>query len=169
MKLYKKSDLTLDASGLLVTKDGDIVLPDIRIVDQANELETQLQMAEYLKAQPEATPMPTLDGFRRASIKDGSHGWFEVKTPTLDAELDKAMAIMDEIDGQSKANTANSMLKGFEALIEFVDGDSVIDCGNELYGFDTPLLGSVLELTKADVIDAIRFLCKLDDGGSDEE
>lgn len=162
MKLYKKSDLNLDASGLLVSKDGDIILPDINIVNQANELDTLIQQHEYLSMQPEATPMPSLDGFHRMSIKDNSRGWFEVKTPTLDAERDKAMAIMDEIDGQIKADTANQMLDKFAALIEFVDGDAVIDCGNELYCFDTPMLGNVLELTKEDVLDVIATIADFD-------
>lgn len=162
MKLYKKSDLTLDASGLLVSKDGDIILPDIRIVDQANELDTMIQQHEYLAAQPEATPMPSLDGFQRMSIKDKSRGWFEVKTPTLDAEFDKAMTIMDEIDGQVKASAANQMLDKFAALIEFVDGDSVIDCGNQLYCFDTPMIGNVLELTKQNVLEIIAFITDFD-------
>lgn len=162
MKLYKKSDLTLDASGLLVSKDGDIILPDIRIVDQANELDTMIQQHEYLAAQPEATPMPSLDGFQRMSIKDKSRGWFEVKTPLLDAEFDKAMAIMDEIDGQVKASAANQMLDKFAALIEFVDSDSVIDCGDQLYCFDTPMIGSVLELTKEEILEIIAVIADFD-------
>lgn len=162
MKLYKKSDLNLDASGLLVSKNGDIILPDIRIVNQANELDTLAQQHEYLAMQPEATPMPSLDGFQRMSIKDKIRGRFEVKTPVLNAELDKAMAIMDEIDGQVKAGAANQMLDKFADLIEFVDGDAVIDCGNELYCFDTPMLGNVLKLTKEDVLEVIAVIADFD-------
>ena len=161
MKLYKKSDLSIN-NGLLVSKDGDIVLPDIKIVNQANELELLIQQYAYLADQPEATPMPSLDGFERASIKDGIKGWFSVKTPTLDKKFDEAMAIMDEIDGQAKAERANKMLDAFADLIEFVEGDSVIDCGNELYCFDTPVLGNVLELTKDDILDYIAGLNDFD-------
>lgn len=162
MKLYKKSDLSLTNNGLLVSKDGDIVLPDIKIVNQANELDLLAQQSEYLASQPEATPMPSLDGFERMSIKDGVKGYFHVKTPTLDQKFDEAMAIMDEIDGQNKAEHANRMLDAFVDFIEFVASDSVIDCGNELYCFDTPMIGNVLELTKDDVIEIIATINDFD-------
>lgn len=164
MKMYQKSDLTLN-HGLLVSKDGDIILPDPRIVHQANELEDMAQKAAYLMAQPEATPMPSLDGFKRVSIDDSESRKFEVSTPVMDAKADEAMKLMDEIDDKATANKANSMIDHFEPLLDFVSQDFVIDCGNQLYKFDTPVLGNVLELTEADVIKVIAYVCGMTEEG----
>jgi hypothetical protein len=173
MKMYKKSDLQFN-NGLLITKDGDIVLPDIRIVDQANELETLLQKSKYLASQPEAMPMPSLDGFKRKSITEND-SQFTVSTPFMDAKEAEALAIMDEIDDMRAVDEANNMLLGFAAIIDFVKNDYVIDCGDELYRFDTPTIGSVLDLTESDVVNIIATICGMvkeeldDDEEHDEE
>lgn len=158
MKMYKKSDLNL-TNGLLVSKDGDIVLPDIRIVDQANRLETMAQQSAYLMAQPEAMPMPSLDGFKRVSIKDNDGVKFTATTPLMDQKAKEAMAIMDELDDMATVEQANNMLHEFAALLEFVGNDFVVDCGNELYCFDTPVIGSVLDLTKDDIVNVVAYVC----------
>lgn len=166
MKMYKKSDVTLN-HGLLVSKDGDIILPDPRIVQQANNLETMVQKVAYLSFQPKATPAPSLDGFERESIDDSKSRKFEVSTPVMDAKADEAMKLMDEIDDVTTANAANAMLDDFKELLDFVTQDFVIDCGDQLYKFDTPTLGNVLELTEADVIDEVAYACgmtKKDEG-----
>lgn len=158
MKMYKKSDLTLN-HGLLVSKDGDIILPDYRIVQQANALEDMVQETAYLMAQPKATPMPSLDGFERRSIDDSESRKFTVDTPIMDAKSDEAMKLMDEIDDMATANKANSVIDRFKTLLDFVTQDFVVDCGNKLYKFDTPTLGDVLKLTEADVVNAIAYIC----------
>lgn len=157
MKMYKKSELSMN-HGLIVSKEGDIILPDVSVVDQANRLEDLAQKQMYLASQPEATPMPNLDGFERVSIKN-SGVRFNAKTPHMDSKINEAMAIMSELDDMTMVAQANKMLKDFNALLEFVESDFVIDCGNELYCFDTPMLGSVLELTKEDVADIIADVC----------
>lgn len=163
MKMYKKSDLTVN-HGLLVSKDGDIIMPDINVVDQANRLETLAQKSAYLAGQPEATPMPTLDGFERISIRDNNVK-FRAVTPLMDKKTDEAMAIMGELNDIATVEKANEMLGEFVALLDFVEQDFVIDCGNELYLFDTPILGSVLELTKDDIINVIAQACGMVDDG----
>lgn len=163
MKMYKKSELNLN-NGLLVSKDGDIVMPDICIVNQANYLETLLQETEYLAKQPEATPMPSLDGFKRTSIKD-SKVKFTATTPLMDMKQHEAMAIMDELDDMLLAERANNMLDDFKDLIDFVDNDFVVDCGSDLYYFDTPMLGSVLELDKEGIVDVIAHVCGMNKDG----
>lgn len=168
MKMYKKSDLTLN-HGLLVSKDGDIILPDYRIVQQANALEDMVQETAYLMAQPEATPMPSLDGFERRSIDDSESRKFTVDTPIMDAKSDEAMKLMDEIDDMATANKANAMIDNFKSLLDFVTQDFVVDCGNQLYKFDTPTLGNVLELTEADVIKAIAYVCGMAEEGDHVE
>ena len=164
MKMYKKSDLTLN-NGLLVSKDGDIILPDIRIVDQANKLETLAQQSAYLMTQPEATPMPSLDGFKRVSIKDNDGVKFTATTPLMDKKVEEAMAIMDELDDLATVKQANNMLHEFNALLEFVGNDFVVDCGSELYCFDTPMIGSVLDLTKDDIVNVVASACGMTDAG----
>lgn len=158
MKMYKKSELTLN-HGLLVSKDGDIILPDYRIVQQANALEDMVQETTYLMAQPEATPMPSLDGFKRMSIDDSESRKFTVDTPTMDAKADEAMKLMEELDDVTTADKANTILDKFKPFLDFVTQDFVVDCGDQLYKFDTPVLGNVLELTEADVIKAIAYVC----------
>lgn len=164
MKMYKKSDLTL-TNGLLVSKDGDIILPSISIVDQANHLETLAQQSAYLMTQPEATPMPSLDGFKRVSIKDNDGVKFTATTPLMDQKTEEAMAIMDELDDLATVKQANNMLHEFAALLEFVGNDFVVDCGNELYCFDTPMIGSVLDLTKDDIVSVVASACGMAEDG----
>lgn len=164
MKMYKKSDLTLN-HGLLVSKDGDIILPSISIVDQANRLETLAQQSAYLMTQPEATPMPSLDGFKRVSIKDNDGVKFTATTPLMDQKAEEAMAIMDELDDVATVNQANNMLHEFAALLEFAGNDFVVDCGNELYCFDTPMIGSVLDLTKDDIVNVVASICGMAEDG----
>ena len=161
MKMYKKSELTLN-HGMLVTKDGDIVLPGSDIVAQANALETLFQKFEYLDDQPEATPAPTLDGFVRKSER--SKPTFEPSTPTLDRQAHEAMAMMNELDRVEKFAKANCALHEFEALLDFAANDFVVDCGDELAMFDTPMMGSILELTPKDVADVIALTCGLEVG-----
>lgn len=172
MKMYKKSDLTI-TNGILVSKDGDIVLPSFDIVCQANNLETMLQQSCYLKKQPEATPMPSLDGFERMSESDKQRGKFYASTPTMDSIEKEAMKVMDEIDDMSRADQANSMIEQFGALFDFVVNDFVIDCGHTLTKFDTPVMGSVLDLTKDKLLEIVASICgmsvNVDDGDDNDE
>ena len=162
MKMYKKSDLSI-VNGMLVAESGDIVVPSIAIIEEANALETLLQKTKYLQAQPIAMPAPSLKGFQRKSIKDGSRVKFHAKTPMMDDKAEEAMALMDELDDVAKVEHANSMATEFQALVEFAQNDFVIDCGGDgtLYFFDTPTLGDPLKLTVDDVIDAIALVCEM--------
>lgn len=161
MKMYKKSDLRL-VNGLLVTESGDIVMTDYRVIDQANELETLAQQADYLALQPAATPMPSLDGFERKSIKD-SNVVFYASTPTLDDKAAEAMDIMAELDDVANAERANEMIKSFDALVKFAKDDYVVGgCDREYVQlFDTPTLGSVLDLTVERIVDVVASVCDM--------
>lgn len=165
MKMYKKSNLSL-TNGMLVSISGDIIVPDIRVVRQANALETIAQKARYLAAQPEATPMPSLDGFKRESIKDEliKDIKFEAKTPALDFKAAEAMALMSELDDVETTNKANAMLDKFTELLAFAKNDFVIDCGgNDVIPFDTPTLGSILQLTQQDIVDVVAMASGLEE------
>lgn len=158
MKMYKKSDLTL-VDGMLVTEDGDIVIPDIRIIDEANALETMVQKKRYMDGQPEAVPAPSLEGFERISNNDVT-GAFVAKTPMLDSKAEEALKIMEELDAIATTEKANEMHSMFEHLIQFVRTDYVIDTCSSfgvIEKFDMPLLGNPLELTVDDVADAIAY------------
>lgn len=164
MKMYNKSDLSL-RNGMLVSADGDIIMPDAKIVEQANSLETLSQKVAYLAAQPSATPMPSLDGFERKSIKDGviDGAKFEATTPILDMQAAKTIAMMDEIDDVNTVKEANKLLSRFTELLEFVNGEYVIDCGGDtIVKFDTPTLGSVLELTQKDITSVVALASGLE-------
>lgn len=169
MKMYKKSDLTI-IDGMLVTPAGDIVMPDRSIVEQANELETKLQMASYLSAQPEATPAPSLDGFKRTSVNDKVSDLFKVSTPLMDMKAKESLLIMDEIDDIVAAGRANDMLASYSELASFASVDYVVDTGNgSVMQFDTPTIGSVLDLTIEKLSEVIACVCGMEPCGSDEE
>jgi len=160
MKMYKKSDLTLVNGMLVCESTGDIVIPDPRIVEQANELETLAQKTSYLTAQPAATPMPSLDGFERLSIKDKlvDGAQFEATTLLLDIEAAKTMKMMDELDDMHTVEAANMMLAKFTDLLSFVNSDFVVDTGSTIIiPFDMPTLGNVLELRQKDITKVIAY------------
>ena len=168
MKMYDKSNLKL-VNGMLVSPDGDIIVPDRRIVQQANSLETLSQKVAYLADQPSATPMPSLDGFKRKSIKDSvtNGAKFEATTPLLDMQAAKTMALMDELDDVKTVEEANKLLANFTELLAFVNDEHVIDCGGEsVLAFDAPTLGSVLELTQKDITAVVAMASGLE-GDSD--
>lgn len=164
MKMYNKSDLKL-VNGMLVSADGDIIMPDVRIVKQANSLETLSQKVAYLAAQPSATPMPSLDGFERKSINDDvvNGAKFMASTPRLDSQVAKTMMLMEELDDVNTVNEANRLLSRFAELLEFVNGECVIDRGGDaITKFDTPTLGSVLELTQKDITSVVALASGLE-------
>ena len=167
MKMYKKSDLTI-IDGMLVNGDGDIINVSYKVVNQANELETLVQKATFLAAQPKATPMPSLDGFVRTSSKEAQR--FSAETPTMDAKAEEALTIMDELDDVATASQGNAMLDHFSDLIEFAKVDYVIDYGcGKLLTFDTPTLGCPLDLTPDDVMKAVAFVCGMTKDDEDED
>lgn len=158
MKMYSKSDLTL-VDGLLVANDGTIVMPDMRIVVQANKLEDMVQERDYLLSQPEHVPAPTMEGFERVSINDKYLGEFRAETPTIDSKIDEAMTIMDEIDKTEAANKANELQEAVKEFMAFVSNDYVIDCGgNPVMPFDTPMIGNVLKVDHDEVVTIIGYL-----------
>lgn len=160
MKMYNKSDLKL-VNGMLVNAVGDIVASDPKVVEQANELETLAQKVAFLAKQPDATPMPSLDGFERESI-DKNKVKFNAETPLLDLKAKESMYIMDELDDVKAAKHANEMADNFKELISFVSDECVIDFGGTVAKFDMPTLGSVLDLTVDDVTDVIATACGLE-------
>lgn len=176
MKLIKKSDLII-INGMLVCKwNSEVVFPDDAIIDQANELEELYQKALYLNAQPEAAPAPSLDGFKRASVKDALPiEQFYVETPTIDSKVNEAMKFMSEMDEVSLADKANKMLARYADFIKFVSADYVLASGSGTKEFDMPRLledygnDTVLDITVKDIQEAIAYICGLEKIDDDEE
>jgi hypothetical protein len=169
--MYTKKQLTI-VNGYLKAPDSTIVVVDPKVIVEANVLETLSQKADYLMAQPAATPMPTFDGFERKSIMDEIVPKFTVTTPMLDKRAEDALAIMEELDNVETANNANQVLELFAELFEFVKNDYVIDHGNdgsELVRIDTPTLGNILELTDSEVVEVIAKCSGLVKTDKDDE
>lgn len=158
MKLYEKSSLSL-FDGMFVAADGTIVVPDSKVMNQANELETLIQEAVYLMNQPDAAPAPSLSGFERKSVfKVKEH--FVAETPTLDKKADEAITLMDELDDATRVIDINNHIQHFADLVRFAGADRIVCFEDNAYynRFDTPVLGDPLKLTVNDVIDKIAFI-----------
>lgn len=171
MKMYDKSNLKL-VRGMLVDPNGNVITPNLAVIKQANRLEELAQKAKYLADQPDATPMPSLDGFKRKSIMDNvmDNVAFRVSTPHLDFEVERTMRIMEDIDDANVTIAANNMLKEFTELIDFATNDFVVDVvANYSYLFDTPTLGNILELTVDDITETIAAVCGIERFDGDDE
>lgn len=143
MKVYSKKDLTYK-NGLLVTADGDVVCLDNEVVDMANELETKIQKASYLIAQPKVTKAPSLDGFDRKT--ETTVISFVKETPLMDKKVADALALMEEIDDAEVTDKLNKQLKLLTPLVYFVKEDDVLSVEHATpHRFDVPVMGNPLE------------------------
>lgn len=161
-KIIKKSELTF-VDGMLV-KGDDVICIDPVIIHQANRLETLAQKTAYLMAQPDYSPVPSLDGFEREYAADQRIGKFVVETPTLDAKAKEAMAIMDELDDATVAQQANSLLENYRELYEFASCDYVIGSTDSVNAikFDLPTIGNPLDITINDIELVIAGACGME-------
>lgn len=149
MKIYQKADLKMK-DGLIINDAGEIVAIDPEIVDLANNLETELQQARFLADQPEASPMPTLVGFKRKSMNEIE--LFECETPIQDKRAEDAMKLMEEIDQASLTTQMNLMLTNIKPLVLFAkDSDVIAMEATTLHRFDTPFMGNPLEWTEESI------------------
>lgn len=169
MKMYKKEELTVK-DGLLVAGNGDVVLVNPEVVDLANELETNLQKARYLSAQPKGGPAPTLDGFTRKSTK--SIEMFTCDTPISDKRAEDALAFMDELDDIKLTDDMNNMLLGMTELVMFVQEGEVLGLEGctTIRRFDTPTLGNPLKWTEDTLSKAVAEIhgCSVDESNDGE-
>ena len=159
MKMYEKSSLSL-FDGMFVAADGTIVVPDPKVVEQTNELETLIQEAAYLMKQPNAAPAPSLSGFERKSVFKVKKDYFIANTPTLDKKANEAMALMDELDDVNRVTDINNHIQHFADLVRFAGADRIVCFEDNAYSnrFDTPVLGDPLKLSVDDVTDKIAFI-----------
>lgn len=155
-KMYKKSELTL-VEGRLVSKDNEVINLSPSIIRQANDLETLVQKARYLKAQPEEQPAPSLDGFERKTEKGLRK--FEADTPIMDSKVNEAIEFMKELEGTKEVQLMNEMLERYDQLYEFVRSENVFaDCMFPVETMlDTPTLGNVLDWTPDTIVESIAY------------
>ena len=157
-KMYSKIDLTF-SNGYVIDDDHNVVcLPD-KVAEQLNELEEIFQKAEYLKAQDPASPMPSLDGFERESIRQTVV--IEASTPTLDAKVEEGMKIRDELRKMSNADTMNETIFKYQEVFHFVQDDTFVE-GDKAVFIDTPKLGNPLNIKVHDLLDKLVEYVNLD-------
>lgn len=145
MKMIKKDELEF-IGGYLVHGD-DIIGVDPKIVEQVNKLETLVQKRNWLSLQPKACSGPDFNSFERMHDNDVViHA--NPTTPMLDSMTEESLKLMEEIDRQNEADTANKIFEKLQDLTEFAINDYVID--SEQYSikkFDLPMIGNPLDIT----------------------
>lgn len=155
MKMYDKMNL-MYVNGLMVDSDGNVVAIDNAIVDMANELETRIQKAKYLEAQPEAVAIPTLDGFERES--EFKLKKVECTTPVMDERVEESKKIMDELDSMFMTNKVNDDIDRYRDLLLFVKETTVVSAEHEApHKFDVPTMGSPLDWDYDTMLDFIAL------------
>lgn len=147
-KMYKKSDLKFD-SGYVLTKDDEVVALPPKVAEQLNDMETEIQQVAYLKKQPKAQPVPSLDGFERDSIIE--HAFVEVKTKHLDREIRRNLGVLEDLRSLDKAGKANAKLAQYDEAIRFLNEDKFVE-GTEVVMIDAPTIGDPLAASVEEVI-----------------
>lgn len=154
MKLIDKKKLSF--SNGVVSMGDEVVSIDPKIVNILNAMETAIQMRTYLNAQPKATPMPSLEGFKRERI---GKTWEleDPETPELDAKVERAKKLCVEMDAVTDVKKANKLLEKISPLMDFADSDKVmvsLDYNGLI--IDTPSIGNPLELTTDEILRIIK-------------
>lgn len=142
-KFYSKSDLTFN-SGYVVNHDGDVVALPLGVAEQINSLETFIQKMIYLSGQPEAAPMPNLEGFERTSIVGVPT--IAAQTPTLDEMEERSRKVLEELRDREGASAVNRVLEKYADALNFLKEPRFVE-GDKVVRIDTPVLGNVLELS----------------------
>ena len=151
MKIYKKEICTY-VDGYIVCGDEVVGVPT-SIIRQLNKLETDMQKAEYRRANK--VELKTPEPFVRKH-EGKSHIVVTPDTPALDEAIDKAMALMDDIDTVEAASAVNDYLADIESVIEWIQSPNIVSSAAELIEkFDLPTLGNPLELGEKDIVEAV--------------
>lgn len=165
VKYMNKDKLQL-IDGMVCNKKGEVLGIDPEIVELYNELETKVQEKHYLDKQPEAQPMPSLDGFeRKHSVGNVWMPIVEVaKTPVTDKRIEEAIAFAKEMGDVHKADVANETIAKYAKLFQFVEQDKIlVDTANIMNdAFDRYVLDDPLTMTKECLTDVIMFLVDID-------
>lgn len=147
--------------GFLCNKKGHVLGIDPKVAELANELDTMVQKKMYLNKQPEAQPMPSLNGFKRRHMHELALPQIEpAETPVTDKRIAEAIAFVHEMGNQRKADKVNEMVKEFAMLFDFANNNKIwMDTDvYEEYEFDTPELGNPLDYDMELLLEAIMFI-----------
>lgn len=164
MKLISKDKLVMKQGRIVEVETNEIIGVPNEVHLLAAKLETAIQQADYLDQQAPFSPVPTLDGFKRKSIKDKGKWRIEPKpTPVHDQLAEQAEAFMDEADDMQRAGDLQHAVDGYAPLLEWLDAEEVpVAQHYNINVIDTPVLGDLLDLTSEQVI---AHLERLVDGG----
>lgn len=154
MKMYNKEELEYKG-GYLVAGDKVVGL-DNNLVRMLNELEEDYQFAKFTRTKEMLTlPNPTME-FRRKSERGKIMPTIEVKTPELDAVVEKSVKMMDELDAVSSATIANEYIEKIMPLIMFAADPFVVSVDQPSQErLDLLCVGNPLELTKEKIVDMV--------------
>lgn len=155
MKIIEKSKLSFE-EGYIVSKCEVVGVPDY-VVNDLNAIETAIQQAAFLKAQPEGVAAPSLKDFERKS----AHTLPTIErpeTPLNDKKLADSLALIEELDAADSVEQVNAFITKHANLFEWVGNKKVIDYETTPVKFDLPTLGNPLKLTTKDLTDHLMTL-----------
>ena len=153
MKMYKKNKLEYK-NGYLV-KGEKVIGVDNYIVAMFNDLDTDLQKAEFKRQHP-VKPVEKQPEFSRMT----EHGKVFVQvgadTPVLDEMVEKTMALLDEVDDLDVAKKITEYMASIQPLIQWVEDDHVVTAEQQVqHRFDLPMVGNPLKLDKDMLLDMV--------------
>ena len=93
-----------------ICKNNTILDIDPNVREYLNVLETKLQQVRYLNAQPEATSVPTMEGFERKSILDVTGPEFVPLTPIMNKKIEESLGYIREVNTSNELNKVNEMI-----------------------------------------------------------
>ena len=146
MKIYNKNDLTYK-NGYIIC-DDKVVSIDNEIVDLLNKLDTDIQRAEWRQAKSDNAHEAWKEAMSQFEPKsEFTLPEIGAETPVLDAKIEEAKMLMDDIDAKAYAAQANDYLAGIKPVVLFVQDDSVVEFEQPTqHRFDLPVVGNPLEL-----------------------
>ena len=145
IKMIDKKDC--EYKGGYIVSDGKIVCVDNKIVELFNQLDTDVQRAQFEASKP--VVIPFTGEFERKTERGAIYPVIVADTPELDKMTDRAIRIMDEFDSMESVDKVNEYFEGIMPLVEFVNDDFIVSCDQEHQArFDLPTIGSPLEIDK---------------------
>jgi hypothetical protein len=146
MKMYKKNKLEYK-NGYIV-KGDKVVGIDNMIVAMFNELDTDLQKAEFRRQHP-VKPVAEQPKFSRMTEHGEVFVQVGAETPVLDEMVEKTIAMLDEVDQLDIAKKVTEYMASIQQLIQWVEDDYVVTAEQQVqHRFDLPFVGNPLELDK---------------------
>lgn len=145
-KFINKADCKFERG--YIVKDDEIIGVAPAVAYQLGRIDTWLQKIRYLEKQPEFCPPPSLSGFEPKHMWKQDLPMIETEnTPTLDAAVDFAKKLFDDIANIDVNKRLNAFIEKYSELFEFVSNDRFKE-GMYDGQLDTPEIGNPLELTE---------------------